>query len=67
MTKLTVDSRLCSGQGRCYTLSPNLLESDDEGFVTVKGMTIEISPEQLDDARRAVLACPEDAIVLDED
>ena len=67
MAKLTVDERLCSGQGRCYTLAPNLLECDDEGFVTIRGTTIAIYPHQLEDARRAVLACPEDAIVLDED
>ena len=31
--RLTIDANLCSGQGRCYTLAPDLLDYDDEGFV----------------------------------
>ena len=30
-------STACKGHGRCYTLAPQLLESDDEGFVTIRG------------------------------
>ena len=31
--RIKVDAQLCSGQGRCYTVSPELFQSDDEGFV----------------------------------
>jgi|RhiMetStandDraft_4_1073278.scaffolds.fasta_scaffold1660008_2 ferredoxin len=65
--RLSVDARLCSGQGRCYTLAHQLLECDDEGFVTIRGSTIEISDDQLDAAETAVRACPEDAITLTAD
>jgi ferredoxin len=65
--RLVVDGRLCSGQGRCYTLAADLLTCDDEGYVTLRGSSMEISDEQLADARKAVLACPEDAITLVEE
>jgi len=62
--RLRVDGNLCSGQGRCYLRAPELLESDDEGFVTIRGGSIEVPPELRDAADRAVNACPEDATSL---
>ena len=32
--KLTIDAAMCTGHGRCYTLAPDLLTYDDEGFVS---------------------------------
>ena len=37
--KLTIDAEMCTGHGRCYTLAPDLLSYDDEGFVTERGAT----------------------------
>jgi ferredoxin len=65
--RLRVDGNLCSGQGRCYARAPELLEPDDEGFVSIRGSSIEVPPELMDAARRAVNACPEDAISLTDD
>jgi ferredoxin len=65
--RLRVDGHLCSGQGRCYLRAPELLESDDEGFVTIRGGSIAVPPELVDAAHRAVNACPEDAITLTDD
>ena len=65
--RLAVDGRLCSGQGRCYTLAHDLLECDDEGFVTIRGSSIEISDDEVASAETAVRACPEDAITLTTD
>jgi ferredoxin len=62
--QLRVDHALCSGQGRCYTLSPELLDCDDEGFVTVRGQTIEVPGGLEEAAVRACHACPEDAITV---
>jgi ferredoxin len=64
--KLTIDAVKCSGQGRCYTLAPDLLTYDDEGFVTARGTTIDVPAGQEGAARDAMLGCPEGAIVLDE-
>ena len=65
--RIVVDGDLCSGQGRCYTRAPELLECDDEGFVTIKGSSMEVPPGLEDAARTAMRVCPEDAITLDED
>lgn len=62
--KLHVDTDLCRGHGRCYTLAPNLLEDDDEGYVTVRGQEITVPADQVDDARNAAGSCPERAIAL---
>ena len=55
----------CQGHGRCYSLAPQYLESDDEGFVTIRGG----DPIELGDDQRAlgdelVGTCPEGAILL---
>ena len=62
--KLSVDESRCTGHGRCYTVAPKLLSDDDEGFVTLRGSSMEITDDQLDDAEEAVAACPERAITL---
>jgi ferredoxin len=63
-TYLRVDQRLCSGHGRCYTVVPELLSCDDEGFVTLRGSQVEVDDALLAAAKRAVSSCPEDAISL---
>jgi len=65
--KLSVSAELCRGHGRCYSLAEDLLEDDDEGFVTVRGMIIDVPDDQVDDARNAAGSCPERAIALLED
>ncbi len=61
---LSVDETRCTGHGRCYTVAPKLLSDDDEGFVTLRGSSMEIAADQLADAEEAVAACPEQAITL---
>lgn len=61
--KVSVDSGLCQGHGRCYTLAPRVFEDDAAGYPVVKAE--EISDGQLqEDARKAAGACPEAAIRL---
>ena len=61
---LSVDESRCTGHGRCYSVAPKLLSDDDEGFVTLRGSSMEIADDQLADAEEAVAACPERAITL---
>jgi ferredoxin len=61
---LSVDSRLCSGHGRCYSVASGLLEPDDEGFVSIRGDAIAVPAEQQEAGRAAADACPEQAIKL---
>ena len=57
----------CQGHGRCYSLAPDLLESDDEGFVTIRGGDpIEIPDDQRELAAELAGTCPEGAIVVIE-
>lgn len=66
MIKLTVDAELCTGHGRCYTVAPDLLSYDEEGYVTIRGQTIDVPAGQEPAARDAEMACPESAITIEE-
>jgi ferredoxin len=59
--KLQIDVGLCQGNGRCYDLAPDLFGDDEEGYGKVLGDSV-VPLEKEDDARRAVLNCPEHAI-----
>ena len=62
--KLSVDGSQCMGHGRCYRLMPDLLESDDEGFVTIRDASIAVPEELQELAEEAEGTCPEAAISL---
>jgi ferredoxin len=64
--KLTVSGDLCRGHGRCYSLAEDLLEEDDEGYVTARGQVIDVPAGHINDARNAAGSCPERAITLVE-
>ena len=60
--QLRLDSEKCQGHGRCYALSPDLFEADDEGYAVLR---VEQVPAELErQARAAVDNCPEFAIEL---
>jgi ferredoxin len=65
--RLTVHADLCTGHGRCYTLAPDLLDCDDEGFVTLRGRIVDVPDSQEAAARDAVAGCPEQAVELLDD
>jgi ferredoxin len=55
----------CQGHGRCYTLAPQMLSSDDEGYVTIRGGDpIDVPDELIELAREVEGTCPESAISL---
>ena len=63
--RVTVDAHLCSGQGRCYVLSPELFSADDDGYCAERGTSWEVPAGMEDGARLAVESCPEGAISVD--
>jgi ferredoxin len=65
--RLAVDGDQCMGHGRCVRILPDLLDFDDEGYVTIRDQTIEISDELIDLAEDAEGSCPEGAISLIRD
>jgi ferredoxin len=62
--KLRVDGTACQGHGRCYMLAPDLLECDDEGFVTIRDDEIAIPAGLEGLAADLAGSCPESAISL---
>jgi ferredoxin len=62
--RLSVDGASCMGHGRCYQMAPDLLTCDDEGYVTIRDLTIDVPADQLEAADDASATCPEQAITL---
>lgn len=65
--RIAVSKELCSGQGRCYSVAPDVYTADDEGFCAQSGSEFEVPAGLEDQARLGAETCPEGAItVLDE-
>jgi ferredoxin len=64
--RLVIDSDLCVGNGRCYSLAPDLVTDDERGYGQVLGDGT-FDDAHADDAQRVVLACPEHAITIVDD
>lgn len=62
--KLTVSGERCAGHGLCYSLAPDLLDYDDEGYVTARDQVIDVPDDQVAAVRNAAASCPERAIEL---
>ena len=65
--KVTVDGKLCTGHGRCYTVASQLFSPDDQGFSSVRDEVIQVPASLEDAARVAAGSCPEYAITLLEE
>ncbi|HZP28051.1 MAG TPA: ferredoxin [Acidimicrobiia bacterium] len=64
--KIRIDTERCSGHGRCYDVAPSLFGDDERGYGQVKGDGT-VTPETEEEARAAVMSCPERAVeLLDE-
>ena len=64
--KVLIDARRCTGHGRCYSLTPELFDTDDEGYGTVIAEQVEAGSPLAEGAERAIRNCPESAIRLEE-
>ena len=62
--RIAVDADRCTGHGRCYSIAPELLTSDDEGFVTIRGSATDVPADLLETARQIESSCPEGAVRL---
>jgi ferredoxin len=62
MSRVSVDSDLCTGHGRCYTLAPDVFDADELGHSKV--LVEEVSGELKEHAATAMRNCPESAISL---
>lgn len=62
--RIVLDAGRCTGHGRCYSLAPELFDSDDDGHSVV--LHEQVPHGQEDAARLAADNCPEDAILLED-
>ena len=63
--KVKVKPGMCQGHARCAALAPDFFELDDLGFVAFEEKEVAEADEKL--VRRAVRACPERALIFEED
>ena len=62
--RVTVDRDMCVGHGRCYSLAPDVYDSDDEGFSEIPDGDTPATPQLRQHARVGAENCPEGAIKL---
>lgn len=62
MTRVWVDAGRCTGHGRCYTLAPDVFDSDEVGHCAV--LVDDVSGKLEAQAEAGEQNCPEGAITL---
>jgi ferredoxin len=63
--RVTIDDSRCQGHGRCFSLAPELFESDELGNGVVLGDgTVALGQQR--QAELAVANCPERAVSIEE-
>lgn len=62
--KIVFDESRCVGHGRCYALSPDVYDADDQGHCVVR-IDGEVPAELEDAARVGASNCPEDALTIE--
>jgi ferredoxin len=62
--RVAVSEHLCTGQGRCYVVSPDVFQSDEDGFCAQRGTEFDVPAGLEEDAQLGVDTCPEGAIKI---
>lgn len=63
--KVSLNRAKCAGHAQCYAVDPDIFPIDDEGYSTLEAHTVAPGNEQL--TRNGVAACPELALILEDD
>jgi ferredoxin len=61
--RIVLDAERCQGHGRCYSLAPDLFDSDDLGHCVL--LVDQVPAGREGDARSGVDNCPEQALTLE--
>jgi ferredoxin len=64
--RIVRDVDACVGHGRCYSLAPQIWESDDEGFPELVAGDTFSDPDLIKAARLSAASCPEHAITIED-
>ena len=65
--KLLIDPAKCTGQKRCFNLYPDLFEEGADGKGQVLASAVVVPEEEEINAQSAANACPNAAIVVEDD
>ncbi|BBZ15563.1 ferredoxin [Mycobacterium branderi] len=63
--RVRVDNSKCAGHAQCYAVDPDLFPIDESGYSNLQEH--EVKPEDEELTRQGVAACPEMALILEED
>jgi ferredoxin len=63
--KVRVDNSKCMGHAQCYAVDPELFPIDDAGYSSLQPHHVQ--PGEVEVVRQGVEACPERALILEED
>ncbi|WP_428338894.1 ferredoxin [Mycobacterium sp.] len=63
--RIRVDNSKCSGHAQCHAVDPDLFPIDDSGYSTLQPHEVRSEEEQA--TRKGAMACPEQALILEED
>lgn len=63
--KVRLERDKCVGHAQCYSVNPEIFPIDDSGYSTLKAH--EVQPGDEAATRDGVAACPEMALILEED
>jgi len=62
--RIRLDTERCQGHGRCYSLAPDLFDSDDLGHCVL--LVDEVPQGREQGAKSGVENCPEQALTIEE-
>ncbi|HZU47511.1 MAG TPA: ferredoxin [Mycobacterium sp.] len=63
--RIRLEKSRCVGHAQCYAVHPDLFPIDDSGYSILEER--EVKPEDAQLTRDGVAACPEMALILEED
>ncbi|MGB6209848.1 ferredoxin [Mycobacterium sp.] len=63
--KVRLEQSKCVGHAQCYAVDPKLFPIDESGYSTLEEH--EVRPKDAQATRDGVAACPEMALILEED
>lgn len=64
--RIIVDGTKCQGNARCWAQDQDMFNLDDEGYLPSQVIDVPNDADHQLRARRAVKACPERALTLEE-
>lgn len=63
--KVRLERAKCAGHAQCYAVDPDIFPIDDEGYSILEPHAVASGDEQT--VRQGAAACPELALIIDED